>query len=132
MLIFLLYDGRRNNFSKCYSFNQKELCTLGDIYHMANNSSQHILGSSTSLLGFCLVVITSFHLTNKSDSSLIDEFSSGIAMLLIISCFFSFISIREKNPEKNLRSEAVAEYVFLISLIGIMLIIVLLVFRFIR
>jgi len=99
---------------------------------MANNSSQHILGPSTSLLGFCLVVITSFHLTNKSDSSLIDEFTSGVGMMLILSCIFSFIAIKTNNQKKTARLESIAEYIFLIALIGIMLIILLLVFKFIQ
>ncbi|MDN3548228.1 hypothetical protein [Mucilaginibacter aquaedulcis] len=99
---------------------------------MANNTSQHILGPSTSLLGFCLVVVTSFHLTNKSDTSIIDEFTSGIAMMLILSCIFSFMAIRAKDQKKTIKLEAVAEYIFLIALIGIMLIIMLLVFKFIR
>ena len=99
---------------------------------MANNTSQHILGPSTSLLGFCLVVITSFHLTNQSDTSLIDEFTSAIAMMLILSCIFSFIAIRTNNQKKTTRLESIAEYIFLIALIGIMLIILLLVFKFIR
>jgi predicted membrane channel-forming protein YqfA (hemolysin III family) len=99
---------------------------------MANNTSQHIIGPSTSLLGFCLVVITSFHLTDKSDSSIIDEFTSGIAMMLILSCIFSFIAIRANDQKKISRLESIAEYIFLLALIGIMLIILLLVFKFIR
>ena len=37
---------------------------------MANNTSQHILNSSASLLGFCLFVITSLHITNRIENQL--------------------------------------------------------------
>ena len=40
---------------------------------MANNTSQHILNTSASLLGFCLFVITSFNIGNKLESSIIDD-----------------------------------------------------------
>ena len=99
---------------------------------MANNTSQHILNTSANLLGFCLFVITSFHITNKADTSIIDEFTSVIAMLLIFSSVLSFLSIRSKKPSNVLRPEAVAEYLFMISLTGILLIILTMVLNFIK
>ncbi len=99
---------------------------------MANNTSQHILSTSANLLGFCLFVITSLHISNVSASSIIDEFTSIIALLLTISCIFSFLSIRTSNPGRERQLETVADYLFLISLLGIVVIILLLVFRFIN
>ena len=99
---------------------------------MADSTSQNILSASSSLLGFCLVVITSFHLTDKADSSIIDEFTSVIAMFLIFSGFCSFLSLRSTNPPAKQRMETIAEYLFIIALIGIMLIILLLVFKLIK
>lgn len=52
---------------------------------MANKTSQHILGTSANLLGFCLFIITSLHLTNHAENSLIDEFTAIIALFLTIS-----------------------------------------------
>ena len=98
---------------------------------MANNTSKHILGTSTNLLGFCLFVITSIHVTEKSATSIIDEAASLIALLLALSCFFSFVSIRTDNPKKEERYEKIADYFFLYSLIGIIVIILLLVLKFI-
>ena len=46
---------------------------------MANKTSQHILNTSSNLLGFCLIVITSLQITNKAESTLLDEFTSVIA-----------------------------------------------------
>lgn len=99
---------------------------------MANNTSQHILNTSATLLGFCLFVITSLHITNTAESSLIDEFTSIIALLLIFSSFFSFFSIQTKDITREQRLEKIANYLFIASLAGILLIVLLLIFKFIR
>lgn len=97
---------------------------------MANKTSQHILGTSANLLGFCLFVITSLHLTNKSENNLIDEFTSVVALLLTIASVMSFISIRTENKKREYRLEIIADYLFIISLIGIMGIIAFIIFNF--
>ncbi len=97
---------------------------------MANRTSQHILGTSANLLGFCLFIITALHLTNKTENRLIDEFTSIVALLLTISSLLSFISIRTDNPEREYQFEKIADYFFLISLIGIFGIIVFLAINF--
>ena len=99
---------------------------------MANNTSQHILTTSATLLGFCLFVITSYHIRNKEESGIIDEFTSIIAVLLTVSCFFSFFSIRTKNQIKEKRLENIADFSFIASLGGILLIILLITFNFIK
>src|SRR5690349_11747511 len=99
---------------------------------MANNTSQHILGTAANLLGFCLFVITSLHVSDTAATSIIDEFTSVIALMLTISCFFSFLSIRTSNPTRERKFETFADYLFFASLIGIAVIILLLVFNFIR
>jgi hypothetical protein len=99
---------------------------------MANKTSQHILPTAANLLGFCLFVITSLHITNKAATSAIDEFTSIIALLLTFSCLFSFISIKTQNEKKERRLELIADYLFGISLTGIVVVIFLLVFGFIE
>ncbi|MBK8581042.1 MAG: hypothetical protein LKM36_08600 [Flavobacteriales bacterium] len=99
---------------------------------MANNTSQHILGTSANLLGFCLFVITSLHVSDSAESTLIDEFTSVIALLLTISTFFSYASIRTDHPSREQRMEKVADYFFIASLLGIAAIILLLVFHFVH
>ena len=91
---------------------------------MANQTSQHILGTSSNLLGFCLFVITSLHLADKTENSFIDEFTSIISLFLTISSIFSFFSIRTQDKEKEFRLERIADYIFIVSLIGIFGIIV--------
>jgi len=99
---------------------------------MANNTSQHILNTSANLLGFCLLVITSLHVTNYSETSIIDEFTSGVALLIIFSGLISFISIRTSNSKREKSFETIADYLFVTALIGILVIVLLIVFRVIK
>ncbi len=99
---------------------------------MANNTSQHILNTSATLLGFCLFVITSFHVSNYSETSIVDEFTSLVAFLLTVSCFFSFFSLRTADPKKEQRLETIADYIFIASLIGILFIVLLITFNSIK
>ena len=97
---------------------------------MANRTSQHILGTSANLLGFCLFVITSIHLADKTENTLIDEFTSITALLLTVSSVFSFISIRTENEKREYRFEQIADYLFLLSLIGVFVIISFIIINF--
>lgn len=99
---------------------------------MANTTSQHILTTSANLLGFCLFVITSLHVTNATESSIIDEFTSVIAILLSFSSMLSFMSIRTSNSFREQRYETIADYLFMTSLIGILIVILLITLNFIR
>jgi len=99
---------------------------------MTKSTSQHILGTSANLLGFCLFVITSLHIRDSAESTIIDEFTSVIALLLAISTFFSYASIRTAHPEREQRMEKIADYFFIASLFGITSIILLLVFHFVK
>ena len=99
---------------------------------MANNTSQHILGTSANLLGFCLFVITSLHIANQIENQIIDEWTSLVAIFLTFSCTFSFISIRTKSQTRERRLEAIADYLFMIALLGILIIICLISLNYIR
>ena len=92
---------------------------------MANNTSPHILSTAANLLGFCLFVITSIHISNKAQLSFVDEFTSVVAILLIFSCFFSFYSIKTNEDVVEKKLETIADYFFMIALVGIFLVVVL-------
>jgi len=98
---------------------------------MANTTSPHILNTAANLLGFCLFVITSLHIANLTETHLIDEFTSVIAIFLTCSCLFSFASIRTSYPERERRLETIADYLFVLSLIGILIVILLITLNFI-
>ena len=97
---------------------------------MANTTSQHILGPSANLLGFCLFVITSLHIADQVETRLIDGLTSVVGVLLTVSCIFSFVSIRTRREERERRMEAIADYFFVVALLGILAIIVLIAFNF--
>jgi MFS superfamily sulfate permease-like transporter len=99
---------------------------------MANKTSQHILSTAATLLGFCLFVITSMHIFNYSDKSIIDDFTAGIALSLISSGLFSFFSIRSKDPVLERRLEIAADYLFITALTGILIIILLIALHIIK
>ncbi len=99
---------------------------------MPNQTSQNILNTSATLLGFCLFVITSMHISNYSETSIVDEFTSVVALLLIFSCLFSFFANRSTNQIKVKRLETIADYLFGLSLSGIMLIIVFIALKIIK
>jgi hypothetical protein len=99
---------------------------------MANNTSPHILNTAANLLGFCLFVITTVHISDKSQNTLIDEITGIVAVMLAASCLFSFASIRSKKEQRANRLESVAEVLFLLSLIGILVIIVFITLRLIK
>ena len=98
---------------------------------MANNTSQHILNTAANLLGFCLFVITSIHMNSKTEVGLVDEAASIIAILLVFSCLFSFVSIKTTNEKTEYYFEKIAELLFFLSLVGVLIVIVVISLKFI-
>lgn len=94
---------------------------------MKNNTSQQILPTAANLIGFCLFVITSMHVIDKAASSMVDEFVAVVTFSLTLSCLFSFISIRSTSQSRKDGMEKLAEYLFIFSLIGILIVIFMLV-----
>lgn len=88
-----------------------------------NGTSGHILGTSANLLGFCLFVLTSLHVANKSETHTLDQLTSLVALMLALSCVFSFASLRTDIPRRGVRLEKIANYLFIASLLGIVVII---------
>lgn len=84
---------------------------------MSNNKSTHILNTSSNLLGFCLVVLTSLKISKYSEISFIDEFTGVASVLLIICSFISFLSIRTLKENLSFHYERIADVIFLIALV---------------
>ena len=80
---------------------------------MTNNKSQHILNTSSNLLGFCLVVLTSLKISKLSELSKIDELTGVACILLIASCLFSFLSIRTTREKRTFQYERIADNIFI-------------------
>jgi hypothetical protein len=83
--------------------------------------STHILNASSNLLGFSLVIITSLKISKISQSTHLDEFAGVACSFFALSCFFSFLAIRAKNPKRGHKFETIADYLFLIALFCIVL-----------
>ena len=99
---------------------------------MANKTSPHILNTAANLLGFCLFVLTSLHISNYSVKSRIDEFTSVVSIMLVFSCMFSFFSLRTENEKKERQLERLADLFFGLALTGILLIVLLLSLKFLK
>ncbi len=96
---------------------------------MAGEKSPHILNSSSNLLGFCLVVLTSIKISKFTAATFIDEITGMAAMMLMISCILSFLSIRTKNETRSEKLENMAGIFFLIGLISLAITIVIVSFN---
>lgn len=80
-----------------------------------NNKSSHILNTSSNLLGLCFIVLTSLHVLNLSQTTLIDEFSIASIILFMISSILSFLSLRSLS-KRGERYEKWADGFFLTGL----------------
>ena len=89
---------------------------------MQKNTAQHILNSSSNLLGFCLVVLTSLKITKFNEHTFIDEFTGLACFVLMLSCILSFLSIRSNFEKSRNRYEKLAEYTFMSALIVVFII----------
>ena len=98
---------------------------------MPKRNPQHILNTSSNLLGFCLVVLTSLKISKFDQVTKIDEFT-GIACIFLISCsLFSFLSIRTQNDKYILLFEEIADKIFIVALLFVFLITFLIAFSII-
>ena len=89
---------------------------------MSNNKSEHILNTSSNLLGFCLVVLTSLKISKYNAVSIIDELTGVGTIFLIVSSILSFLSIRSNKENISVRYEKIAENIFIIALVFVFLI----------
>ena len=84
---------------------------------MPNRNPQHILNTSSNLLGFCLVVLTSLKISNYDRVTKIDEFTGIACILLITSSLFSFLSMRSTVERLAYYFEEIADKIFIVALL---------------
>lgn len=97
---------------------------------MAESKSPHILSTSSNLLGFCLIVMTSLKLADRSEAGILDELTGVASVLLMASCILSFLSMRTQHPLRSERLERIADVIFLGGLSLVFLSILLIAFHF--
>lgn len=85
------------------------------------NKSVHILGASTSLVGFSFVTLTSVRVLRLGSTTSIDDIATLAVMIFIVSTTFSFLSIRSQQVSRSELYETIADYIFLagLALLGI-------------
>ncbi|MDI3321866.1 hypothetical protein [Pinibacter soli] len=96
------------------------------------NKSPHILNTSSNLLGFCLIVLTSIKIAKFNSATFIDDSTGMAAMLLMASCLLSFLSMRSRLATISRRLELVADYAFLVGLICISITIIVVSFNLMK
>ena len=89
-----------------------------------NSMSNHILPTSSNLLGLCFVILNFIKLSKIAGETIIDEVSAISIVFFLASSILSYMSIR--SEEKGARLEKIAEILFLVglSLLGIISIVV--------
>lgn len=90
-----------------------------------NKKTQHILSTSSQLLGICFIVLTALRIQKLFEASVIDELTAVAAVLFMISSLLSFLSIRSENLNED-KFEKWADIIFLFAL-AIMLLVILLI-----
>ncbi len=97
-------------------------------FRFMDRKSTHILSTSSNLLGFTFLVLTSIKGLGLPQSSLIDESVALCVALFALSSSLSFLSIRTSEESKSDQYESLADYVFLAGLAVITLVTVLMAF----
>ena len=82
---------------------------------MARENFPHILTASSTLLGLCFVVLTSFKMSDNHETSMIDECTAVAILMFMGASILSYLSMRnEREPGKYY--EKLADIVFLTGL----------------
>ncbi|HEX9152194.1 MAG TPA: hypothetical protein VF842_08935 [Flavobacterium sp.] len=95
------------------------------------DKASHILNTSATLLGICFIVLTSIHLNNTKETTVIDELIAVSIVMFMTSSILSFLSMRNtKKP--NVSMEKTADMIFLIGLFSLFIITMLITLNIIK
>lgn len=75
----------------------------------------HILTTSSNLLGFSFLILTSTRLIGPSEEPLITKIAAVCVVLFAVSTLISYISIHSVSLRRSVRLEETASYVFLLG-----------------
>jgi len=76
-----------------------------------NNMSNHILPTSSNLLGLCFVILNFIKLSKIANETIIDEVSAAAIVFFFASSLLSYVSIRSVRASELY--EKTAEIIFL-------------------
>lgn len=81
--------------------------------------THHILNAASNLLGISLLLIAGLRISDSGGKTMADEIAWLSAAGFSISCFFSYIALRE-GP-RSVACEAIADRTFMVSLATLVL-----------
>ena len=90
------------------------------------SKAPHVLNASTNLVGFSFILLTSLKFFKFTSSDLVGELVAIIVVSFILSCTFSFFSMRSKSPTRSDLYETIADYIFLGALMLLLVVCLLL------
>ena len=95
------------------------------------DKASHILTTSATLLGICFIVLTSIHLNNAKEATIIDQLIAISIVMFMTSSIFSFLSMRNtKKPSVSM--EKTADIIFLVGLFSLFIITMLITLNIIK
>src|SRR5215471_16096752 len=101
--------------------------TNGDLNsdtHLVQDISIHIFTVSSAMVGVCLTVIGLIRvvITLGRADTLADDFLAADALLFLLSCLLSYWALRSQSIRRMHRLEKVADAIFIIAMIGMVII----------
>jgi hypothetical protein len=92
--------------------------------HLEQDICIHIFTVSSAMVGVCLTVIGLIRvvITLGTADTLADDFLAGDALLFLVSCLLSYWALRSRSVHRMHRMERVADAIFIIAMIGMVII----------
>src|SRR3954464_10030478 len=92
--------------------------------HLEQDISIHIFTVSSAMVGVCLTVIGLIRvvITLGRADTVADDLLAGDALLFLISCLLSYWALRSRSVRRMHRLEKVADAIFIIAMIGMVII----------
>jgi hypothetical protein len=92
--------------------------------HLEQDICIHIFTVSSAMVGVCLTVIGLIRvvITLGTVNTLADDLLAADALLFLISCLLSYWALRSRGLRRMHRLERIADAIFIIAMIGIVVI----------
>jgi hypothetical protein len=94
-----------------------------------NGIAQHILPTSSNLLGICFALLAFIRLSNISSVTIIDDILGIVITLFLISSIFSYMSIRSVGLSEIY--EKIADIIFLVGISSLAIVAMIIIFEMI-
>jgi hypothetical protein len=94
-----------------------------------NGIAQHILPTSSNLLGICFAILTFIRFSNLISETIIDDVLGVVISLFLISSIFSYMSIRSIRHSENY--EKIADIIFLVGISSLSMVAMIIIFEMI-